>query len=105
MPIPTISPNTGSPIPLPTAIQWTTNFRAASPGAIKAHFFGSVIIEQILAQGVMGIRMYNAIDDANNPQIILVGVDMNGDDMTDGIIADLSEPCPITCGNNTVLSQ
>ncbi len=106
MPNPNISPNTGGQIPLAQAIQWTTNFRTANPGKVKAHFFGSIIINDILAQpNCIGIRMYNALDDTNNPQIILVGVDANGDDMTSGIVADLSEPCPIACGNNTALSQ
>ncbi|MES2618968.1 MAG: hypothetical protein V4613_13910 [Bacteroidota bacterium] len=98
-----ISPNTGGPIPLQTAIEWTTNFRNQHPGEIKAHFFGSVIIQNILNQGGIGIRMYNAIDNTNAPQIILVGVDAAGHDMTAGIIADLAMPCPNNCDPNSPL--
>lgn len=100
-----IDPNTGGPIPLPTAIQWTTNFRNQNPGAVKAHFFGSVIIQNILNQGAIGIRMYNGIDNLNAPQIILVGVDAAGNDMTTGIIADMAAPCPIACDNGSPLCQ
>ncbi len=105
MPNPNINPNTGGAIPLADAIQWTTNYRNANPTAVKAHFFGEVIIQNILNQAnCMGIRMYHALDNNNAVQIVLVGVDTNGDDMTAGIIADMSQPCPTTCGNNTVLS-
>lgn len=106
MPLTNITPNTGGPIQLATAIQWTTNFRNNNPGAIKAHFFGNIIINDILSQAnCIGMRLYNAIDDNNQPQILLVGVDNNGNDMTDGIIADMSHPCPTECGVNTVLSM
>lgn len=106
MPLTNITPNTGGPIQLSQAIQWTTNFRNANPGAVKAHFFGEVIINQILSQpNCIGMRLYHAIDDNNLPQILLVGVDANGDDMTNDTIADMSHPCPTACGTNTVLSM
>jgi len=106
MPNPNITPNTGGPISLPQAIQWTTNFRSTNANAVKAHFFGEVIINQILSQpGCIGLRLYNAIDDNNEPKILLVGVDANGDDMTNDTIADFSAPCPSQCGLNTVLSM
>ena len=106
MPNTNITPNTGGPISLPQAIQWTTNFRSTNSGAVKAHFFGEVIINQILNQpGCIGLRLYNAIDANNQPQILLVGVDANGDDMTNDTIADLSLPCPNHCPSNSVLSM
>ena len=102
---PNINPNTGGIIPLPDAVQWTLNFRTTNPTKIKAHFFGSNIIQDILNQtDCVGIRMYNAIDDSNNAQIILVGVNSNSDDMTTGIVADMSIPCPMHCDNNSVLA-
>ncbi|MDI1234734.1 MAG: hypothetical protein PSX81_10670 [bacterium] len=104
MPNPNITPNTGGQISLPSAIQWTTNFRNQNPTAVKAHFFGNVIINEILNQpGCIGLRLYNAIDDNNQPQILLVGVDNNNNDMTNGIIADMSQPCPTQCSGNNVL--
>ena len=35
MPNTNITPNTGGPISLPQAIQWTTNFRNTNPSAVK----------------------------------------------------------------------
>lgn len=103
---PNINPNTGGPIALATAAAWTANFRNANPLAIKAHFFGSNIINSILAQSdCVGIRMYQAIDNTNAATIILVGVDSNAQDITTGIVADMSKPCPIDCPSNSVLSQ
>jgi hypothetical protein len=103
---PNINPNTGGPILLATAATWTQKFRTDNPTAIKAHFFGSNIINDILAQpDCVGIRMYNAIDDSNAATIILVGVDSNAQDITTGIVADMSAPCPQNCASNSVLSQ
>ncbi len=103
---PNINPNTGGPIPLATAATWTASFRAANPTAIKAQFFGSNIINSILGQtDCIGIRMYQAINDSNEATIILVGVDSNTQDMTAGIVADFSSPCPQYCATGSVLNQ
>jgi hypothetical protein len=86
-------------IPLATAEQWTANYRNANPGAVKAHYFGGTKVASILKQtGCVGIRAYYAIDDQGAKQLILVGVDANENNMTDGIILDRSFPCPPFCG-------
>ncbi len=98
----------GDPISLETAKTWTANYRSKNPDAIKAHFFGSEIIDKILTQsGCVGIRMYYAIDDNGGKQIVLVGVDSNGNNMEPATlelnlddpntIADISFPCPSFC--------
>ncbi len=99
----------GKPIPLGIAKKWTKNYRDANPGAIKAHFFGKDIINQILQENngqCEGIRVYYGIDDNGAKQLILVGAtaDQNnilpneeGKDGGGGIIADGSEPCPSSC--------
>jgi len=101
----------GDPISLATARQWTFNYRMNHPDETLAHMFGSEIIQQILSQtGCIGIRIYYATNDAGEKQLLLVGVDVNGDDLlpaegarTDGegtLIADASFPCPSTCPSN-----
>lgn len=98
----------GDPISLATAKAWTANYRSKNPDQVKAHFFGFEIIDKILMQnGCVGIRMYYAIDDNGGKQIVLVGVDSKGNDMTPSTlelnledpntIADISFPCPSFC--------
>lgn len=88
----------GEQISLAIASDWTANYRAANPGAVRAHFYGNSILQDILDQeNCVGIRFYYAIDDENAPQLVLVGVDTDGNDMTDGIVADRGLPCPSNC--------
>lgn len=50
---------------LKTAARWTAAYRQRRPRQTKAHFFGRVILEQILAQpGCQGLRVYYALDPA-----------------------------------------
>lgn len=84
----------------------------------KAHFFGKDIIQKMLNQpGCMGIRIYYAIDDKGQKQLILVGADEKGNNMwpskspkakgkklMDGggnITTDQSSPCPPNCPPNS----
>jgi hypothetical protein len=100
----------GDPISLETGKAWAANYKSKNPGAIRGHYFGYEIIEQILNQAeCSGIRMYYALDDKGVKQLLLVGVDFEGNDMLplegstfalDGsgnIIADASFPCPDYC--------
>lgn len=96
----------GAPIKLSTASEWTSNYRKDNPEGIKAHFFGRDILERILAQeGCMGIRIFYAIDDAGTQQLILVGADSSENNQVAGIVADLSVPCPLQCGNADALNS
>jgi hypothetical protein len=100
----------GDPIALDIAKSWTANFREQNQDGTIAHFFGNEILNQILSEeGCVGIRMYYAIDDKGERQLLLVGVNAKGDNLLpatvvggrieDGgnIIADLSYPCPTYC--------
>ncbi|MBN1446977.1 MAG: hypothetical protein JXA28_03520 [Bacteroidetes bacterium] len=66
----------------------THNYRmAAGRGAVKGRYFSRTSIEQILMQeDVVGIRYYYAKDSEDHPQMVLVGVDAHGQDLTDGFI-------------------
>ena len=95
----------GAPIDLATAAQWTANYRNNQPNGIRAHFFGRDILEKILAQdGCEGIRIYYALNDAGEQQLILVGANANEQDQTNGTIADFSSVCPNNCDPNSVLN-
>ncbi|GGF19700.1 hypothetical protein [Hymenobacter cavernae] len=76
--------------------QWTRNYREANPGEIQGHFFGHTILGSILMQkGCVGIRMYYALDDNQERHLVLVGVDVNGNDLLNGpTVADGEEDVP-----------
>lgn len=85
--------------PLETAAKWTSNYRNLNPGKTTGHFFGYKIIKDILAQeGCVGIRCYYSLDDKGQQQLIIVGADANENDLHNGIIAEVSRPCPPFCG-------
>jgi hypothetical protein len=100
----------GDVIDYNVARKWVANYQKANPTGNMAHFFGYEIIKELLAQeGCVGLRMYYAIDDAGERQIILVGVDEKGMDIKpgangrtkdEGSVADASYPCPTYCSGN-----
>lgn len=93
--------------PLETAAEWTRRFRnSIEEGSTIAHFFGRDILNEILNQeGCMGIRVYHALDEKGNRQLIMVGADAEEKDMYNGIIAERSVTCPPFCGNGNPLNQ
>jgi len=92
-------------ITLEEACEWTANFRAAHPNAVKGNYFGGKAISNILAQeGCVGIRIYYAMDENNTMQLIVVGVDADENDMYEGLLAERSIPCPPYCGTPNCLN-
>ncbi|PLX30886.1 MAG: hypothetical protein C0600_07150 [Ignavibacteria bacterium] len=75
-------------ITLSEAGSLTRNYRmAAGRGAVKGRFFSRVSLEQLLMQeGVVGIRYYYAEDNNGRQQMVLVGVDAQGKDLTEGFL-------------------
>ena len=98
----------GGEVSLTDAATWTANFRnGMAPGTIKGHFMGEDILKAITKQpGCKGIRIYNAINDAGEACVVLVGVDANEDDMiaSGDVIADMARPCPSFCGSGNSLN-
>jgi hypothetical protein len=59
---------------------------------------------QLLSQpGVAEIRTYFSLNNNNTLSIVVVGVDNNGNDMTNGIILGESKHCPYYCPPNSPL--
>jgi hypothetical protein len=85
--------------PLEDAARWTQNFRHhGKVGSTLAHFFGRVILQAILDQkDCMGIRLYYALDEKNRQQLIAMGAGSDMQDLSDGIIAERTRPCPPNC--------
>jgi hypothetical protein len=100
----------GAAIPQDTAHAWMNNYRIANPNRIRSHFFGADAFHALLArEGIVGISLEYAINDAGEPQIILIGIDAAGHYMLSppnsvdgkrssaGEAYDASSPCPNQC--------
>ena len=85
-----------------------------NPDDILAHFMGRNMIEAILAQpGVVGMRMFYALNEVGLKQLVMVGVDAKGNNVlhydtvnavgdivrNNGIVADRVRSCPPYCGD------
>jgi hypothetical protein len=53
----------------------------------------------------VGIRYYYSPDDESKPVLVIVGVNEEGDDLTDGKIIEFSIPCPTYCGKSNDLNS
>src|SRR5690606_26455997 len=95
----TIDNNTGEVISLDEAIKYTHTFQINNPDAIKSFFAGINKINCILGQDdCMGIRFYNGEDSVTGKSnLVLVGVDKNGEDITQGVILERLTDCPTLC--------
>lgn len=98
----------GTVINLEEAVSYTHSFQEQQPEATKSFYVGAEKIRSILQQeGCMGIRMYNGnVADANNEiktNLVLVGVNEEGEDMTDGIILERLIRCPTICPKQSPL--
>jgi hypothetical protein len=92
--------------PLPEAALWTANYRKQNPDGIIAHYFGEEAIRKILHQPhCVGIRIYYALNDAGEKQLIIVGVDKDENDLYQGHIAERSRSCPPFCGHKSPLNS
>lgn len=101
------------PIPLAIAKEWTANYRKTiKPGGTLAHYFGGNVIRKVLSEtGCVGIRIYYALDDKGQKQLLIVGTDTNGDNLLptknerpieegEYVIIDFSKVYPPHCPNN-----
>jgi hypothetical protein len=100
-------PNADYSITLTEASAMTKRFRDNSPStAIIALVIGASKIQQILDQtGCEGLRAYYALDDSNNPQLVYVGVDADGNDLVNGVLGDRNFPCPASCSSANALNS
>jgi len=68
--------------------------------------FDRSAIDKILAQrGCKALRIYHGRDEAGKPNLVLVGVDKAGKDMTKACIMERSADCPPYCDSSSTLIQ
>ncbi len=93
-------------ISLAEACNMARNYQAKiAPGEVIGGYFGEDAIAAILLQeGTTGLRYYFGENDDGSRHIILVGVDEQGDDLVDGLLADKSGECPPFCSKANVLN-
>jgi|694.fasta_scaffold03216_3 hypothetical protein len=103
----TFTGNEGAIITLAEGAEMTANYRATiNVGDTIGHAVGKNLVNAILNQtGCMGMRIYYAINEKDEKQIVLVGVDENGDDLAQGIIVDRVPNCPPVCGKLNPLNS
>ncbi len=93
-------------ISLAAASKLTSNYRRQS-GAnprLGGCYPTDVFTDLLNQSGCTGIRYYYGLDAEGKQQLVLVGIDENGNDMLN-LIMDLSSPCPENCGNANTLNS
>lgn len=93
-------------ITLNEAAAMTKRYRdTITAGQTIAHYFGGDAINAILQQtGAVGIRIYYGLNDTNQKQLIITGVDSAGNDLYLGSLAERSVTCPIDCSSANPLN-
>ena len=94
-------------ISLEDASKMTRNFQLqAAPNQIIGGFFGKDAVLAIISQeGAVGLRYYYGLDDEGTPHIILIGVSADGNDMTEGFLAERATRCPPSCPESNDLNS
>lgn len=100
-----INSTSGEIITLTEAKNYTRSFQDLNPNQIKAFYVGKEKLLQILSQpDCIGIRIFNGHDTNEGvDNRVLIGVDSNTDEMSEGIILEKLVPCPSFCSANSVL--
>ena len=95
----------GEIISLSEAISFTHNYQDQNPSSPKAFYVSKNKLNKILNQNeCVGIRIYNGFDIAEGKENrVLVGVDNQNEDLTEGIIIERLRPCPDFCDKNSDL--
>lgn len=73
---------------------------------ITGGFFGKEAIEKLLKQeGAVGIDLSFARNDVDQPIIVGVAVNAEGNRMINGELIEMAWPCPPLCGSQSLLSE
>lgn len=72
------------PLTLEQAGEWTRRFGEQSEHAVKGHLFDRAALEALLSRSdATGLRFYYGRDEENHPQLVMVAVDVDGNDLVD----------------------
>lgn len=95
----------GAVITLEEAIEFTHAYQEEYPNSSKAYLVNVDKLNLITAQeDCVSVRIYNGYDtETNTTNLVLVGVNDQGEDLTDGIIIEKTLPCPPYCPTRSPL--
>lgn len=95
----------GEVITLAEAIDFTHAYQEEYPDSTKAYLVDVDKLNLITAQeDCVSVRIYNGYDtETNTTNLVLVGVNDLGEDMTEGIIIERTLPCPPYCPGKSSL--
>ncbi len=95
----------GAVVTLAEAIDFTHAYQEQYPDSTKAYLVDVDKLNLITEQkGCISVRIYNGYDTENNTtNLVLVGVDSEGEDMTEGIIIERVFSCPPYCSGKSPL--
>lgn len=97
--------NTGEIITLEEAIDFTHSFQTRNPDELKSFFVGINKLNLILEQkDCVGLRIYNGYNtETRKNNLVLVGVDEKGEDITNDVILEDLSVCPPDCPKSSPL--
>jgi hypothetical protein len=73
----------------------TASFRKKFPNDLLANAYNKSQMQTLLNQTkCAGFRIYNGLDGSGIQQLVIVGVDANGDDLYEGILLDKAQTSP-----------
>ncbi|MDM1513509.1 hypothetical protein [Myroides odoratimimus] len=89
----------GEVITLEQAVKYTSLFQKQNPNAITSYFIGLEKLQELLKQkDCIGMRIYSGINNETaKSNLVLVGVDLNGRDLIEGVILEELITCPPLC--------
>ncbi|MBI5022073.1 MAG: hypothetical protein HZB59_11615 [Ignavibacteriales bacterium] len=94
-------------ITLDEATKYTSAYRKqSSPNATKGGLFWKEFVQKLLDQpGCAAMRYYHGFNTDGKPVIVLVGVNDKGDDITEGVLLEISPLCPPICSSPNTLNS
>lgn len=104
-PAPRVWPNFDHDIGLTEAREMINRWKRANPEKPHAAAVTKEALDRILSQkGCVGGRFYYALNPNGSMTLILVGVDVDGNDMDEGALAERFQPCPPFCAIDSALN-
>jgi hypothetical protein len=91
----------GGPLDKETAAKWTANYRESKQGKAHSHLFGAETVKRLLEQeGCVGMRIYYALNEEGEQQLLLIGADVDGNDLPESEVLDFAHVCPPYCDSS-----
>lgn len=101
-----LDPTVDHRITLGEGAELTSRYRkSGAEKSTESGAFNAKPVLGLLAQpGCVGVRFYRGLTAESGPALVLVGVDAEGNDMTEGLVLDQHLPCPPYCGDGNALN-